>query len=1257
MKTMIKGLGIALFAAMLVFVSAGCKEPDSDTGTGTNTGGPTGSLPVDNNVISIYAIQGVTVPATGGTPVTAITANAQYSGTVTWKNADGIALTGNFAASTVYTATISLTAKTGYTMQGLAANVFTVAGTTSVSNSANSGVITAVFPVTASSSGNSTRSITIEMYDSAGNGWDGNGALRINVNGVDIANNVKVQNGSNTTYTFNVTTDDVVQLYWVEGDYQSENSFVVYYTDTWDGSNALISKDTLEGISGGTLLGSFTVSGGNIVNDTVVNISAIQGVTVPVTDGTPVSSITENAQYSGTVTWKNADGITLTGNFAASTVYTATITLTAKTGYTLQGVSMDFFSVAGTTSVSNSANSGVITAVFPVTASSSGNSTRSITIDMYDSYGDGWDGNGALRINVNGVDIADNVKVQNGYNNTYTFDVTAGDVVQLFWIEGTNQSENSFFVYYTDTGNGSNALISKDTMEGISGGTLLGSFTVSSGNIVNDTVINISAIQGVTVPVTGGTPVSSITENAQYSGTVTWSPNHSTFAAATQYTATITLIPKEGYTLEGVYSYFFNVAGATSVSNSADSGVITAMFSATAANVIDMSAVQGVTPPATGVVPVTSITENAQYSGTVTWSPNHSTFAAETVYTATITLTPKEGYTLEGVGYFFFSVAGATSVINYANSGVITATFPYTKTVTPASRIEYYWVDRHDSLVTTSGGATTVAAGATLTITAQSAGYTVKQWHLNGVNTGQSGNTYNFSSVMAGKHTVGLFVEKDGRLYNTNIIITVNGVTVTYDVNGGSGTTPTAQTVDAGYSITLPSGSGLYRTGYTFGGWNTGPSGTGTNYAAGSSYTPTGNITLYARWISTVTFSANNGYGTVPALQTAPAGSSITLPNGSELQREGYTFGGWNISANGTGTDYKANSFYTPTGNITLYAKWITDVTVTFSINSGTGTVPASQTVVAGSSITLPNGNGFSQGSYTFGGWNTSSAGTGTNYNAGDTYVVLTSNVTLYARWNSTVTFSINNGTGTAPASQTVPAGSSITLPDGNGFTRNNYDFLGWNAWATGMGTNYSAGSSYTPTGNTTLYAKWNYIYTVTFDINGSDTGTTPSAQSSSTTITLPNGSEFSRSGYVFLGWNTEAKGGGTNYGAGSSYTVTAAITLYARWIISPTQLPVNTFFASNGSITPDGEYFKFTATAASQYIHVRFGTLTDLSIQLYDSNGNKIGAYTNLYGSTGSTQYIFRTVTVDHEYYIEVKKSLVSGYTYYIAFNTSSTF
>ena len=138
-----------------------------------------------------------------------------------------------------------------------------------------------------------------------------------------------------------------------------------------------------------------------------------------------------------------------------------------------------------------------------------------------------------------------------------------------------------------------------------------------------DTVINIAAIPGVTPPAYGETPVTAITETAQYTGRVSWSPAVSgTFGATTEYTATITLTAKSGYTLTGVAANFFTIAGATSDTNSVNSGMVTAVFPATRsvpATVINIAAISGVAAPVLGVTPVTAITETAQYTGTVTW--------------------------------------------------------------------------------------------------------------------------------------------------------------------------------------------------------------------------------------------------------------------------------------------------------------------------------------------------------------------------------------------------------------------------------------------------------------------------------------------------------------------------------------------------------------------------------------------------------------------------------------------------------------
>jgi len=103
-------------------------------------------------------------------------------------------------------------------------------------------------------------------------------------------------------------------------------------------------------------------------------------------------------------------------------------------------------------------------------------------------------------------------------------------------------------------------------------------------------------------------------------------------------------------------------------------------FAATAT--VTTAAIPGVTAPITGRTAVTAITETAQYTGSVTWAPDDDPFLGEVAYTATITLTARTGFTFEGVAEDFFTVAGATTVTNAADSGVVKAIFPATDPVT-----------------------------------------------------------------------------------------------------------------------------------------------------------------------------------------------------------------------------------------------------------------------------------------------------------------------------------------------------------------------------------------------------------------------------------------------------------------------------------------------------------------------------------------------------------------------------------------------
>ena len=132
-------------------------------------------------------------------------------------------------------------------------------------------------------------------------------------------------------------------------------------------------------------------------------------------------------------------------------------------------------------------------------------------------------------------------------------------------------------------------------------------------------------------------------------------------------------------------------------------------------------------------------------------------------------------------------------------------------------------------------------------------------------------------------------------------------------------------------------------------------------------------------------------------------------------------------------------------------------------------------------------------------------------------------------------------------SSKTVSAGYSVSLP-ANTFTRSGYEFVGWDTNADGSGVSYTNGQNITPSGNITLYAQWKKkdVYcTITFNSNGG------SGSMSSTTVRagsyLPINT-LTRSGYEFVGWNTNSYGTGTSYTDGQYITATGNIILYAQW-------------------------------------------------------------------------------------------------------------
>jgi len=401
--------------------------------------------------------------------------------------------------------------------------------------------------------------------------------------------------------------------------------------------------------------------------------------------------------------------------------------------------------------------------------------------------------------------------------------------------------------------------------------------------------------------------------------------------------------------------------------------------------------------------------------------------------------------------------------------------------------------------------------------------------------------------------------------------------TVTFHRNEATkGSVPAPMTVNAGSSIKIPGNTGsLERNGYIFDGWNTEADGSGTDHVVDSSYKPTKNITLYAKWFAsetppfTVIYNANGGTGALSDVIVELENRSIQLPVGGFFTREGYNFVCWNTSADGTGTDYTPGAYYLVTRTITMYAKWLAVLTVTFDGGAGVaGSPPTPRTANSGDGITLPGKGTLVKPGWMFVGWNTSADGTGTSYAQGSSYKPA-DNATLYAKWVSvpggqisyTVNFNRNGATMygmfAPPLSKSaIIAGTSITLPVNGDMEKMDHTFCGWNTAPDGTGINYAQNTSYTPTDDVTLYARWidNGVTprNISFDANNG-IGTAPdtiSAQLGSS-IALPGQGDLTRGGFNFIGWNAQADGSGRSYPAGSSYTleVDTAVTLYAHWI------------------------------------------------------------------------------------------------------------
>ena len=524
------------------------------------------------------AITQLTAPVKNEVPQTEIETD-EYTATVVWSPE----VTDKFGYNTVYTATITITPKTNYTVKGIAENGYTVSGAETVTNEADSATVTVVYSATENKNSNEfTQPLAIT-------GW---------TYGETANTPTAVAKYGTIKYTYSNTAD---------GTYTEEvpTNAGTYYV-----------KATVEETADYSGLESNAVE--FIILPKTIN-TAITQLTAPVKNEVPQTEI-ETDEYTATVVWSPE----VTDKFGYNTVYTATITITPKTNYTVKGIAENGYTVSGAETVTNEADSATVTAVYSATGSYDTVDTNEFTKPLeivgwtygdtpnaptatakygtikytYSNTADGEyseivptdAGTYYVKATVEETDkytglesdavefvigkkILTNDNITKIADQTYTgeeikpvIEVKDGDKILVLDTDYTVAYEKN--IKASEEAKAKVEMISNNYK-----GTLEKLFTILPKTI-NSAII-------LTAPVKNGVPQTEMETN-EYTATVAWSPEVTDkFGYSTVYTATITITPKANYTVKGIAENGYTVSGAQTVTNEADSATITAVYAAT----------------------------------------------------------------------------------------------------------------------------------------------------------------------------------------------------------------------------------------------------------------------------------------------------------------------------------------------------------------------------------------------------------------------------------------------------------------------------------------------------------------------------------------------------------------------------------------------------------------------------------------------------------------------------------------------------
>ena len=350
-----------------------------------------------------------------------------------------------------------------------------------------------------------------------------------------------------------------------------------------------------------------------------------------------------------------------------------------------------------------------------------------------------------------------------------------------------------------------------------------------------------------------------------------------------------------------------------------------------------------------------------------------------------------------------------------------------------------------------------------------------------------------------------------------------------------------------------------------------------------------GNTTVrlyYDRTVCTVTYDYRTNGGTSADKETVKTYYGADADLSVAAYKNGWEHAGWNTkSDSGTGL-----TRYTVTGNVTLYAVYRKDITVTFVDFAQTykreGSMYNNDTYAL---IDAPQCS-------TYGGWENVSDVTAVGFNSraditaegaekmevksGEEHLKIPDSITYYTvcRADVTLTYELNGGTEndtTKPVTKTVycnaaapqevrgfklQLGESVKESvDLDGYTHS-YAFATWAENSPESETRFPCNADYVLKENTTMYALWDetvtpITYYIEFDGNA---GT--AARNIPDKMEVQYGDEVvlpeqkpERTGFTFMGWNTRTDGQGTEYQPQDTVknltTVNhATVKLYAQW-------------------------------------------------------------------------------------------------------------